>query len=127
MHLAYQLQTHRTVSKTRAATIACSARLACNSAAVWRIGALLACRDQDICVPEQLSIIGFDDILITDYVNPPLTTIHQPKIRLGSLAMETLLALLDGKTVENHILQPTLTVRASTTQAKSSQKGDQFA
>ncbi len=78
------------------------------------IGALLACREQSILVPEELSIVGFDDITMADYVSPPLTTVHQPKVRLGSVAMEILLDLLNERPVENHILTPSLKLRAST-------------
>jgi DNA-binding LacI/PurR family transcriptional regulator len=51
---------------------------------------------------------------MADYVSPPLTTVHQPKVRLGSVAMEILLDLLDERPVENHILAPSLKLRAST-------------
>src|SRR6266487_641729 len=78
------------------------------------IGALLACRERGIAVPEELSIMGFDDITMADYVFPPLTTIHQPKVGLGKAAMEMLLHLLDERPVENHTLAPTLKLRAST-------------
>lgn len=78
------------------------------------IGALQACRKRGMTVPQELSIIGFDDIKMADYVTPTLTTIHQPKVRLGQLAMEMLLDLLNSRSVRNHVLSPTLKVRAST-------------
>jgi DNA-binding LacI/PurR family transcriptional regulator len=84
------------------------------------IGALTACREQGIAVPAALSIVGFDDIELARYVSPPLTTIHQPKVRLGRTAMRVLLDLLDDRPVENHILQPTLEIRASTTKPAGS-------
>lgn len=78
------------------------------------IGALLACRERGISVPQEISVVGFDDIKMTDYVMPPLTTIHQPKVLLGRLAMEMVLDLLNARPVQNHLLTPTLKVRAST-------------
>lgn len=81
------------------------------------VGALLACRERGINAPAQLSIVGFDDIELAQYVTPALTTIHQPKLRLGQLAMELLLQLLTGAPVENHILPTELVVRESTAQA----------
>lgn len=78
------------------------------------IGALQACRERGIAVPEQLSVIGFDDIMVASYVTPALTTIRQPKAELGRLATRTLLDLFDNRPVYNHTLLPTLTVRAST-------------
>jgi LacI family transcriptional regulator/LacI family repressor for deo operon, udp, cdd, tsx, nupC, and nupG len=78
------------------------------------IGVLLACHERGIAVPQELSVVGFDDIKMADYVTPPLTTIHQPKVRLGQLATEMVLDLLDGRPVRNHILAPTLHLREST-------------
>lgn len=78
------------------------------------IGVLAACREHGIRVPQDLSVIGFDDIPMAQYVTPPLTTIRQPKVQLGLTAMRTLLDLLDGRSARNHVLQPTLVERAST-------------
>ena len=78
------------------------------------IGVLIACQEQDIAVPQALSVIGFDDIRMASYVSPPLTTIHQPKVELGHLATEVMLDLLQNRPAENHVLQPTLIMRDST-------------
>jgi LacI family transcriptional regulator/LacI family repressor for deo operon, udp, cdd, tsx, nupC, and nupG len=78
------------------------------------VGVLLTCRQLGISVPGQLSIIGFDDIELAQYVTPPLTTIHQPKLRLGQLAMEMLVDLLANRTVQNSVLPTDLVVRSST-------------
>lgn len=78
------------------------------------VGALLACRELGVAVPEQLSIIGFDDVELAQYITPPLTTIHQPKLRLGELAMRTLLDLVEGRPVQNQVLPTDLVVRGST-------------
>ena len=78
------------------------------------IGALIACQERGIAVPQQLSVVGFDDIRMASYVTPPLTTIHQPKVELGQLAAEVMLDLLHSRPGKNHILQPTLVTRAST-------------
>lgn len=78
------------------------------------VGALLACRELGIAVPKQLSVMGFDDVELAQYVTPPLTTMHQPKLRLGELAMHMLLDLVEGKPVHNQVLSTELVVRAST-------------
>ena len=78
------------------------------------IGVLRACQERGIAVPEQLSVIGFDDIKMASYVTPPLTTIHQPKVELGRLAAQVLLDLLKNQPGRNHTLSPVLTLRAST-------------
>jgi len=80
------------------------------------MGVALACRERGIAIPEQLSIMGFDDIELAAYVTPALTTIHQPKLRLGQLAMEMLLRLLKNEPVENAVLPTELVARESTAQ-----------
>jgi DNA-binding LacI/PurR family transcriptional regulator len=77
------------------------------------VGALVACRDLGIAVPHQLSVVGYDDVEIARFMAPPLTTIHQPKLRLGEIAMQMLLDLLEGRPVENQVLPTELVVRAS--------------
>ncbi len=79
------------------------------------VGALLACKDRGLDVPGDLSIVGFDDIELARYMTPPLTTIQQPRVRLGNLATQLLLDLLAGRAVQNHVLPPQLIERASTT------------
>ena len=69
------------------------------------VGVLMACRDLRLRVPEQLSVVGYDDVDLARYVTPPLTTIHQPKLRLGELAMQMLLDNLEGRPVANKALR----------------------
>jgi DNA-binding LacI/PurR family transcriptional regulator len=78
------------------------------------VGALLACHSLGIAVPGDLSLVGFDDIELAQFVTPALTTIHQPKLRLGHLAMEMLLALMEDRSVEDRVMPTQLVVRSST-------------
>ena len=80
------------------------------------IGALAAARDANIAVPAELSIVGFDDIHLAAYINPPLTTIAQPKYELGVIAAELLLARLSDPDLppQRRLLQAHLVVRHST-------------
>jgi LacI family transcriptional regulator len=82
------------------------------------IGAMLACRDARVDVPEQISIVGFDDIPAAQYVTPALTTIHQPRIKLGTLAMHMLIDLLADQPTQSTMVTPLLTLRSSTGQSK---------
>ncbi|MFN6568801.1 LacI family DNA-binding transcriptional regulator [Dendronalium sp. ChiSLP03b] len=77
------------------------------------IGALLGCQELGISVPQDLSIVGFDGIALSRYVTPPLTTICQPMLEIGSSAMQMLLDLLEEKSVENRVLSPFLVKRGS--------------
>ncbi|WP_245840594.1 LacI family DNA-binding transcriptional regulator [Propionicimonas paludicola] len=67
-------------------------------------------------VPEDLSVVGFDDVPDASQFRTPLTTIAQPLYQMGRLAMETLLRLLEGAELEeSHLtLATTLVVREST-------------
>lgn len=78
------------------------------------VGALLGCRTLGIAVPADLSIVGFDDIALAEYVTPPLTTIRQPRRDLGRSAMTMLLDLLDDRPAQHTLFTPTLVVRHST-------------
>jgi DNA-binding LacI/PurR family transcriptional regulator len=65
-------------------------------------------------IPEDVAIIGFDDIERGEYAAIPLTTIRQPSDLIGKQAMELLLRLMERReTVHRRILQPQLVVRQS--------------
>ncbi len=78
------------------------------------IGALHACRRCGVEVPRQLSVVGFDDIDTARYLNPALTTVHQPKLRLGQHAMRMLLELRAGRAAQEHTFETRLVLREST-------------
>ncbi len=61
------------------------------------IGAICAIKEKGLQVPEDISVIGFDDIDIAVYFDPPLTTIRQPLFDMGKKAMELLLAQIENK------------------------------
>ncbi|MNE82057.1 Ribose operon repressor [compost metagenome] len=65
------------------------------------IGGLKALQEGGISVPGDISVIGFDDIQLAEYVHPPLTTIRQPKQEAGSLAGHLLFQMLDGEEVND--------------------------
>lgn len=91
-----------------------SAVFVCND--LMAIGALRAAHETGIHVPDALSIVGFDDIELSAYTSPPLTTVAQPKDRIGALAVDMLLERVSGRRHEPRkvVLQPELLVRAST-------------
>ena len=79
-------------------------------------GALLAIREAGRRVPEDVALVGFDDIPYASHTDPPLTTVHQPMRQMGEAAARMLLAYFDGTPlpVAPHVLPTTLIVRAST-------------
>ena len=66
-------------------------------------------------IPQDISIIGYDDINLSQYLAPPLSTIHQPKIELGKMAVEMLLERIknSAQTDRTLMLQPRLILRDS--------------
>lgn len=79
------------------------------------IGLMKACHELGVRVPTDLSIVGFDDLEIADYVSPSLTTIHQPRLELGQTAMRMALAMLEEKAaITDQTMRCQLKVRQST-------------
>ncbi|WP_028595639.1 LacI family DNA-binding transcriptional regulator [Paenibacillus assamensis] len=63
------------------------------------IGGLKAFEESSISIPDHISVIGYDDIQLAEYVSPALTTIRQPKREAGSLAGHLLFQMIDGDEV----------------------------
>lgn len=80
------------------------------------LGALMAIREKGLKIPNDISIVGFDDMPWTPLLCPPLTTVAQPTYELGSQAAALLLArIADPKRPTTHLLlKPNLIVREST-------------
>jgi DNA-binding LacI/PurR family transcriptional regulator len=79
------------------------------------IGAMEELRRRGRRLPHDVAVVGFDDITFASIVEPSLTTVAQPKYRMGSLAMERLLELLGGgdRRPIRLVLEPELVVRES--------------
>lgn len=79
------------------------------------IGAMRAIREAGLNVPEDISVVGYDDLPTASQLTPPLTSIRQPTARMGSLAVDTLIDILqDPQPQPRHLLLGTeLIVRSS--------------
>jgi LacI family transcriptional regulator len=66
------------------------------AADMMAIGAVRAASEAGLSVPQDLSIVGFDDIQLAPHVNPPLTTLRQDKLGLGAAAGDALVARIAG-------------------------------
>ncbi len=79
------------------------------------LGVIRGLHDAGRRVPEDVSVVGFDDTPESGYFLPPLTTIRQDFGEVGRRCVQLLLALADGEPVERHVVvPPELVVRAST-------------
>ena len=77
------------------------------------IGASIGLQRRSLRVPDDVSLIGFDDLPASLYGVPPLSTIHQPAYELGQIAATAMLQLLLGKTPDVNLPQPQLIARES--------------
>ncbi|MDD1508645.1 MULTISPECIES: LacI family DNA-binding transcriptional regulator [unclassified Pseudomonas] len=80
------------------------------------LGVLRAAAERGLQVPQQLSVVGFDDIEVSRYLHPALTTVGQRIGQLGEQAAERLLARIrkPGLAAEQRLIEPTLMLREST-------------
>ncbi|ACQ78458.1 transcriptional regulator, LacI family [Beutenbergia cavernae DSM 12333] len=80
------------------------------------LGVLEAARRAGLRVPEDLSVVGFDDLIMAQMSSPQLTSVRQPLEQMGATAVETIVALLGGATGRPHHteLATRLVVRGST-------------
>ncbi|MGQ9629551.1 MAG: LacI family DNA-binding transcriptional regulator [bacterium] len=82
-------------------------------------GALCAAHSKGLGVPEDISVVGFDDIDLSRFTTPPLTTISFPKYEMGRMAMEILMNMIDGKGFKKlSIIKTELIIRQSTAPAR---------
>lgn len=88
------------------------------------IGAIKEAKRLGLSIPQELSFVGFDDILFAQYCDPPLTTIAQPRYEIGKQAMQMMLEVIHSEEVStsSKLLDAQLVVRQSTTAPKPNKK-----
>jgi LacI family transcriptional regulator len=77
-------------------------------------GARLALYRNDIRIPEDVSLVGFDDLELSAYITPPLTSVRQPILEMGRMASKMIVGLLAGERIIAPKIQAELIVREST-------------
>jgi DNA-binding LacI/PurR family transcriptional regulator len=83
------------------------------------IGLMAAARAAGLSIPEDLSVVGYDDLPIAAWTNPALTTVRQPIVEKGRLAARLLIQRMKGKVVESPApLATSLVIRGSTSRPK---------
>ena len=75
---------------------------------VMTTGALLALNENNVRIPQEIAIVGFDDPVWAPLMKPPLTAVRQPSYSVGTIAFQTLLQIINkgdrGKTSEEEIV-----------------------
>jgi DNA-binding LacI/PurR family transcriptional regulator len=78
------------------------------------VGAYQAIRAAGLTIGREVSVVGFDDIPMTEWLDPPLTSIRQPRREMGRIAVDIVLKAIRGEAApELLVVQPTLVVRGS--------------
>jgi LacI family transcriptional regulator len=79
------------------------------------IGAIKALKERGMSVPKDVKVTGFDDISISKYMDPPLTTVRQPIYQMGEEAVKMLIDIIENKEVKmNKVLKTELIIRETT-------------
>jgi LacI family transcriptional regulator len=92
----------------------------CHPTAIQAVSDLVAigCAEtllaQGVKIPADISIVGFGNILLAEFYRVPLTTVRQPKFRLGMAAMEAMMSLLRGEPIQTKRLSAEIVERKST-------------
>lgn len=84
---------------------------------IMALGAYSQLRNSGRNVPQDISLVGYDDVFPEDVISIPLTSVHQPVEKIGSEAVRTLVSLLNNNEICNeevHIFEPTLSVKGTT-------------
>jgi len=77
------------------------------------IGLMRALSERGVAVPAEVAVVGYDDISIAGYVDPPLTTVSQDAAVASEMLVNTLVQLIEGESVESTLMTPRLVVRSS--------------
>jgi LacI family transcriptional regulator len=97
----------------------------CKATAVQAVNDLVAigCADallsQGLKIPEDISVVGFGNVLTAEFFRVPLTTVRQPKFRMGIAAVEMMMSLIRGESVQSKRLPAELVERKSSAPPKS--------
>jgi len=85
----------------------------CAACDLIAIGAMRALQEHTIDIPEQVALVGFDDIAIASFTFPALTTVKQDTQLAGELLVNTLLAMITGEEAKTTLIPPELVIRNS--------------
>jgi LacI family transcriptional regulator len=94
------------------------------------LGVIKAAQDAGLCVPDDLSVAGFDNIPEAACIHPGLTTVDQSITKMGYVATQMLISLIQGKPPDNHVYKMTTRLivrdscRAMASGRPSSQEGN---
>jgi DNA-binding LacI/PurR family transcriptional regulator len=77
------------------------------------MGTIKALRDKNIKIPQQVAVVGYDNIQVSSFANPTLTTVQQNTTLAGEILVSSLLRLIDGEEVAHYLMPVEIIVRDS--------------
>ncbi|MBN7819570.1 LacI family DNA-binding transcriptional regulator [Bowmanella sp. Y26] len=77
------------------------------------IGVMRALHDKQLAIPQQIAVVGYDNILAASFTNPPLTTVHQNTRLAGEMLVKSLVSLIKGERQQPKLLPAELVIRQS--------------
>ena len=86
---------------------------------IMAIGVISECSRLGYSVPNDISVIGYDDLPLSAHISPPLTSIKQDRCNLGKLGFSTLISLMNNVQISQTQLRPTFIIRQSTSSCKN--------
>ena len=91
-----------------------TAIFACND--LLAVGVIQAAREREFSIPDELSVVGFDNTILAMSTNPPLTSVAQPISLMGTRVMDLLVQKIEGqkRLKQREVLLPELVIRSST-------------
>lgn len=89
----------------------------------FAIGVMRCAKEMGVRIPEDISLVGIDDILLSRYIEPHLTTIGIDKVGMGAMAMDMIIKKIDGEAVKSVLLPMELVERDSVCDKSITKKG----
>ena len=77
------------------------------------MGSIKALRAKNIQIPQQVAVVGYDNIPVSSFANPTLTTVKQNTMLAGEILVNSLLDLINGEHVEHYLMPVEIIVRDS--------------
>lgn len=77
------------------------------------MGAIRAFREAGLRIPEEIAVVGYDNIQLSEFASPPLTTMRQDTLLAGKLLVENLIKLIDNQVVSDYLMPSSLIIRQS--------------
>lgn len=95
------------------------------SADIYAIGAVRYIKEAGLKVPDDISVVSIDDIILSRYTDPKLTTIRIDKIEMGHIAMDLLIKEIQGEPVKSVVIKPDVLIIRNSTKAPGLSKSGQ--